>query len=220
MQILNRQKLSFVALMWTVIVNTLNATSFTRPPYPFYAGVIGGYGSTTWNGLVPRAENQNLALKLSSPTEVSEGGSVWGMYLGCEPFPYFALEASFIKYPTAFIHFDSTSLFSFTNNDVHVFRTHTQSVNLMAKLMIPLPSTPIRIYSSAGVAGVYRKDMLVNDSYASPTFGFGANYNLTTRLVAEVGANYTAGFGEPTINPSDSYFPFLYAVFARIGFRF
>jgi len=142
------------------------------------------------------------------------------MYLGCEPFPFFALEGSFIKYPTAFIHFDESSIFSFINEDLTGFRTHTNSASLMAKLMVPIPTTPIKIYSSAGIAGVYRKDMLVNDHYVRPTFGFGANYNLTTRLMAEIGANYTAGFGEPTISPSDSYFPFLYAVFARLGFRF
>ena len=35
--------------------------------HPFYVGVDGGYGSTTWNGLVPAPANMNLGMMTSTP---------------------------------------------------------------------------------------------------------------------------------------------------------
>ena len=42
--------------------------------YPFYIGMLGGYGSTTWQGLVPKKANQNAAIIISTPKSVEEGG--------------------------------------------------------------------------------------------------------------------------------------------------
>ncbi|MFI4919668.1 MAG: hypothetical protein ACHP65_08950, partial [Legionellales bacterium] len=35
--------------------------------HPFYVGAIAGAGSTTWEGLVPSHENQNMAINISTP---------------------------------------------------------------------------------------------------------------------------------------------------------
>ena len=188
--------------------------------HPFYVGATGGYGSTTWAGLVPSEENQNLAISLSTPIKVNEGGGVWGFFGGYEWTPYFALEASYMRYPKATVTFDSVSLFSFSNDGLTHFATRTETVSAMGKVMLLVPNTELRVYSSLGVAGVHRDDMLASDWRPSPTFGVGFNYHLTEHLMGELGANYTAGYGESQLNPTEVYFPFLYAAFLRLAYCF
>lgn len=188
--------------------------------HPFYLGVVGGTGSTTWEGLVPSQENQNIALSMSTPIHVHEGGNVWGFLTGYEFTPYFALEANYLHYPDATIHFDSMSLFSFKNDGLLEFTTQTEMFSLIGKIMLIIPNSKIRVFSSAGFAEVHRKDMNKNQWRASPTFGVGFNYHLTDHFMGEFGGNYTAGFGESQLNPADSYFPFLYSVSLRLAYCF
>ena len=159
-------------------------------------------------------------MSLSTPTEVNEGGGVWGVYSGYELNHFFALEASYMRYPNAQVSFDPVSLFSFMNNDLTEFTTHTESVNLMGKVMLFIPNTTIRAYSSFGAAGIHRDDVLYDHWRLSPTFGIGLNYNLMPHVMGEIGANYTAGYGEAQLNPTDVYIPFLYSVFLRLAYRF
>ncbi len=187
--------------------------------HPFYFGGVGGWGSTTWQGLVPKAENQNWAISLSTPVAVEEGGGVWGLTLGYELTPSFAFEANYMAFPDAKITFDEYSLYSFQENSL-ILNTKTQTASLSAKLMLIVPKTSVRLFSSAGVAGVFRQDQINNSYRVSPTFGFGINVLLTERILAEIGTNYTAGYGESEINPVLDFVPFLYSVFAKVAFRF
>ena len=177
--------------------------------HPFYLGIQGGAGSTTWDGLVPSEENQNGALMMTIPVRVKEGGGVYGGFAGYELTPYFALEAGYMHYPDARVSFDETSLFSFIHENEEGFLTHTNAFSLMGKLMLVIPNTKLRVYSNAGAADVHRKDMLLDDWRISPTFGFGINYNFTPHIMGEIGGNYTAGFGESQLDPTETYFPFL-----------
>lgn len=188
--------------------------------HPFYAGLMGGYGSTTWQGLVPSKENSNMALSISTPIEAEEGGGVWGLFLGYELAPFFAIEANYIHYPAAIVTFDELSLFSFSNDNLTNLDTQTQTANLMGKIMMFLPRTNVRIYSSAGVAEIFRNDMLLTETKYSPTFGAGINYKLNNVLMLEIAGNYTAGFGESQLNPAETFFPFLYSVMAKAALCF
>lgn len=185
-----------------------------------YVGAIGGYGSTTWEGLVPTKENQNLALSMSTPIRVKEGGRVWGVFTGYEFARSFALELSYMRYPDAKISFDSMSLFSFMNDNLVTFTTKTETLDLKAKIMLLIPHTPIRVYSSVGAASLHRNDMLVNEWRLSPAFGAGFNFHFSEHLMGELGGNYTAGYGEAQLTPTDSYFPFLYSVVFRLAYCF
>lgn len=188
--------------------------------HPFYIGVTGGYGSTTWNGLVPPNDKQSAAMVLSTPINVHEGGGIWGILAGYEPIPFFAVEANYTRYPNAKIFFDPMSLVAFENNGLTEINTSTDSVALMAKFMLFIPHTEIRAYSSAGVARVHRQDPLKECWRISPTFGLGFNYDFTDRIMGELGANYTGGYGESELDPAEDYVPFLYSVFLRVAFRF
>ncbi len=188
--------------------------------YPFYIGAIGGYGATTWVGLVPPKEKQNLAMSLTTPIEVNEGGAVWGFFGGYELSPFFAIEASYMKFPDARVVFDEGSLFSFDNDELLEFTSRTETVNLMGKIMLIIPKTNIRLFSSIGATGIHREDLLRDEWRLRPTFGVGFNYNFTPHVMGEIGGNYTAGYGEAEINPTESYFPFLYSVTMRLAYRF
>lgn len=187
---------------------------------PVYIGVIGGYGSTTWDGLVPSGGNKNSAMSMSTPVEVNEGGAVWGALIGYEVNPFFAIEANYMRYSTADVIFDAESLFAFTHDDTTRFSSHTDAYSLMGKIMINVGSTRLKAYSSAGIANLRREDMLLDEQRLSPTFEVGFIYPFATHFMAEIVGNYTAGFGESQLNPADSYFPFLYSVTARLAYHF
>lgn len=205
-----------------LLASSGNASEVNKVPKStaFYVGLIAGYGSTTWDGLVPSSSNKNLAMSMSTPIEVSEGGKVWGALLGYEFNPFFAIEANYIRYPHGEVSFDSQSLFAFNNNGMTQFSTHTETLSLMGKIMLLIPKTNFRAYSSAGFSNLHREDLIVNEWRANPTFGVGVNYPITHNVMAELAGNYTAGFGESQLNPADTYFPFLYSITARLAYRF
>lgn len=188
--------------------------------YPFYLGAVGGWGATTWQGLVPTDENQNSALSISTPIEVKEGGGVWGFSAGYELTPFFAFEANYMHFPDALLTFDQDSFFAFEQDGLTELRTHTQTASLIAKIMLVLPKTSMRLFSGAGVASVWRNDTLNATYRISPTFAVGVNMNFNEHLMGELGTTYTAGYGEPEINPTKDFVPFLYSFFVKAALRF
>jgi hypothetical protein len=211
--------LSFIIYFYTTLLSFAAVT----PPsdkfrYPFYVGLLGGYGSTTWNGLVP--ENQNAATTLSTPTNVSEGGFTWGLFAGYEFIPQFALEAAYMRYQPAKLYFDPMSIFTFDYDGLTELITKTETASLMGKIMLIIPHTTIRAYSSVGVAMVHRYDEIKNIWRARPTFGAGFNYNFTEHWMGEIGINYVAGYGQAELDPTKDYVPFLYSAFLQIAYRF
>jgi len=187
--------------------------------YHFYAGGSAGYGSTTWQGLVPSEEKQNIAINISTPINTTEGGGVFGAFAGYEFAPYFALEAGYMHFPNAKLSFDETSLFAFDHNDNTTLITQTEMASLVAKIMLLIPKTSVRAYSSFGIADVHRDDDIKDQWHVAPTFGFGLNYNITPHIMSEISANYAAGYGESEISPIDDYIPFLYAISFKLAYR-
>ena len=186
---------------------------------PFYIGLNAGFGSTTWSGLVPLQENQNVALNISTPIKVQEGGVVYGAFAGYEFTSYFALEASYRHYPSARVTFDAFSLFAFDHEDRTYFDTDTEALNLMAKVMLTIPRSTARLYSSFGVAEVHRVDELAKQWRLGPTFGVGFNVNVTEHFMVDLGFNYTAGYGESELNPANAFIPFLYSAALGLAYR-
>ena len=206
-------------LFWPVLACSGNAVSELPESHAFYVGVNGGYGSTTWVGLVPEIENQNMVLTMSTPVDVQEGGGIWGGFAGVEFTPFFALEANYLSFPDATVYFDENSFFSFENDQRTELNTKTQAVSFMAKFMITLPRTKVRAYSSFGVGGIHRNDEINNTWIAAPSFGVGLNYVFSEHVMGELVGNYISGYGTSELNPAKDYVPFLYAAYARIAYR-
>jgi hypothetical protein len=213
-----------ITLLCGALISFIVSISYAGTPIndkfhnPFYVGLTGGYGSTTWGELVP--PDQNAAMSLSTPVSVSEGGFAWGLFAGYEFIPQFGLEASYMHYQAARLYFDPMSLFSFNYDGLTELTSRTESVTLMAKIMLVIPTTTIRVFSSAGAGGVHRYDAIKNIWRLRPTFGAGFNYNITDHWMTELGVNYIAGYGVPELNPTKDYVPFLYSAFLRIAYRF
>lgn len=186
----------------------------------YYVGGVLGSGYTTWGGLVPSEENRNDAMSVSTPILVREGGAVWGFFGGYEITPYFAIEANYMDYPEAVVTFDEDSLFAFEHDGLTKLRTNTQTGSLMAKIMLIIPESPFRLYSAAGIAGIWRDDEINTAHRVSPTFAFGVTLNVSKRIMFEVGTNYTAGYGESEINPANDYIPFVYSFYGKAAIRF
>ncbi len=187
--------------------------------HPLYIGAAGGYGSTTWNGLVPTDENMNMGMRTSTPLSVTEGGGMWGAFIGYEISPHFALEASYARYPHATVFFDEESLFAFENNGFLELHTDTDAFTFMAKIMLDIPRTKLRGYSSFGVAEIHRWDDMMESRCDSPTFGVGLVYDVTPHVFAELAFNYIAGNGESELNPAKDYVPFLYSGMFKLAYR-
>lgn len=188
--------------------------------HPFYFGLAGGYGSTTWYGLVPNDKNQNLAILLSTPIKVNEGGAVYGFFAGFEISPHFTVEATYWHYPNAEVIFSPDSLFAYEHGDRIKFNTATYNIGLIGKLMIDVPNTNFHLFSGGGIARIYRSDEVTNQSRLSATFTFGLNYDFSAHWMGQVGANYTAGYGVSELNPANGYIPFLYSGYLGLAYRF
>lgn len=208
------------SLFFCAVATVLAATAPVFITHPIYAGATGGYGSTTWEGLVPTPVNQNMAMKTSTPVMVREGGIVWGVFAGYEFSPSFALEANYMRYPKAAISFDELSMFAFDNDGLLQLYTDTETISIMAKVMLMIPRTTMRVYSSFGAAEIHRWDDMNENKRYSPTFGVGFNYPLSEHVLSEVGINYTAGYGESELNPARDYVPFLYSACVKLAYRF
>ena len=187
--------------------------------YPFYVGVNGGYGATTWKGLVPKIDNQNMVLSMSTPVDVQEGGGVWGGVMGFEFSSHWGVELNYLAYPRATVLFNEGSFFAFENEGQTELSTQTEAVSLMAKIMVAVPHTVFRAYSSVGVGWIHRDDVINNMWLAVPSFGAGLNYLFSEHVMGELAANYMSGYGESELSPANNYIPFLYAVYFRLAYR-
>lgn len=212
---------NFLALLFLIFfASTAKGVTPTSNNYPFYIGVTGGYGSTTWGQLVPQKANEIGAMNTSTPVSVNEGGAIWGLEFGYEFIPLFALEGDYMHYPTAHIHFDPSSIFTFDHHGLTKFDSYTDSLNLIGKFMLFIPHTEMRVFSSVGGAFVYRHDVINDIFRLCPVFGVGINYNVTPRVMLELGLDYTAGYGESELDPAEDFVPFLYTAFLRVAYRF
>lgn len=191
------------------------------PNYPlFYVGINAGYGSTTWDGLVPSPKNKNEVICISAPTEAVEGGVLWGVLAGVEFNPYLALEATYQQYPHAKIIFEETSLFAYDHHEHKGLTSDTDSISLVAKVMTFIPNTCARIFSGVGLAVTHRDDIVYDRRKIKPTFVFGANFTADRHWMLEVGVTYTAGDGQAELDPVKDYVPFLYSAGVRLDYRF
>lgn len=112
------------------------------------------------------------------------------------------------------------SLFAFNHDYLTDFKTKTEQISFMGKILLGVPYTNARIFSSAGIALLHREDLILRKWRLSPTFGFGGNFQFDEHVMGEIAGNFTAGFGESRLEPSDSFFPFLYSVSFRFIYFF
>ncbi len=206
-----------------LISTNLSANEYTNliqtvKRHPFYVGVLGGFGSTNWNGLVDIKAYTDGSYS-SVPIKAYNSGFDWGLIGGVDITPYFGLETQFHHYQTTKLFFAEGNVY-FNDYGAHTLYTHTSSVALMAKVMAPIFNTGMRFYSEVGPAVTHREDHITSTSHGAASFGAGINYNLNPWVMVQLGFNYTTGFGKSTNVPVDDYIPFLYSVDLALVGRF
>lgn len=212
--------LTSLALLYYCFLSTqtFGALSHTVKK-PLYVGLSAGYGNTTWEGLVPPLHKQNIAMSMSTPKQVEEGGGVWGVFAGYELMPYLAIETSYLHYHNAEVTFDENSIFAFDRDGMTTFTTRTETISLTGKIMMFFPRSEVRAYSSFGYTEMHRQDLISAHWIPTPTFGAGINYNFSEHVMGEFGGTFTTGKGQSELNPVEDYYPFLYAVVLRLAYR-
>jgi hypothetical protein len=195
--------------------------SIGQVSHPLYGGLTVGYGTTTWDGLIADDKDEYLAMAVSTPIDVNEGGTIGGAFIGYEVFQSFALEFSYTHYSSARLYFDEMSLVTYEYGGITTFVTQTNNYALVGKFMVTVPHTKnVRIFSSVGPSVTHRQDIVYDHWQLTPTFNFGFDMDITEHIILEVGANYTAGTGISELDPVEDYIPFLYSGFTRFAWRF
>ncbi len=186
---------------------------------PWYIGAQFGYGSSTWGKLVPVYDVD--VMEQTVPRSVKEEGFSSGVAVGYEFNRHFTLEGNYIHYPKAIIKFSPDSKFAFDHNKTR-FSTHSESFSVMAKFManVPYTSHRWRVFSSFGVGALYRHDMLRHMWHFGPGFGAGAIWDISKRLLGELGFQLYAGDAKSEFEPVKDYIPFLYTAYGKISYRF
>ena len=193
--------------------------------HPFYFGPLFGYGSTDWSMLVVNCGNENdpfcdpSLLTVSAPIAAGDDGWVWGATVGYEVKPFWAVETSFMRFPNTVVTFDESSLYG-DRYDLSSFRSTTWALMAVAKFMTQISNTGFRGFANAGIDFTFRSDVIRNAMRVNPTFGVGVNYAFEENIMFEMGFQYVPGYGEAIEMPAIEYMPFLYAITAKLMYRY
>lgn len=201
-----------------------------------YGGVSLGYGSTDWSLITTKNTNSNLAT-MSTPIKADDKGLVWGFFLGYQITKHFGLEAYYSSYPETKLIFAEGNYY-FPGNKRNTAFSETSVYGVIARAILEM-NNKLSGFIDFGMAIIHRKDKTamcsntdtfgtcasadlkkVNAIRVSPTFGAGVTYNITKKVISELGFQYTAGYGQSNMTPVFDYIPFLYSVYFRLGYRF
>lgn len=225
----------FVALLCAILFSFDSSLAVNDYPEfwkknPFYLGAVIGYGSTDWSMLVIHCDpndaqcDQDMVALLSESAPVAAGddGAAWGVTVGYEINPTWALESSFIRFPTTLVHINASSLFyttAFPNTVAANFSSETWGFILVGKFMTQIAHSGVRGFANAGLDITHRQDIFTEKSQISATFGVGVNYVFQSDVMLELFFQYIAGYGRSNEIPIVYYMPFLYTVGVKLLYR-
>lgn len=181
--------------------------------YPMYVGPIFGYGTTTWRQIVGRDDLS----RLSTPVNVEEGGFTYGLLIGYNLSTWFALEASYVRIPTATIYLDPESSDDYP---IKQFNNRTNLYTIVGKFIVPISDTNVGAFADAGMGIVQRSDFYANVSRITGAFGFGFMVNPVQHLLVQVGFRLYMGYGRSEALPVKDFVPFVYTVHMAVAYRF
>lgn len=179
--------------------------------HPFYIGAIAGYGNTNWQEMI----SLDGVSATSTPIDAGGSGLTLGAMAGYQITRYFAVEGNYMHFPESHITFAPNNVYGITS-----FDSETNEYAVLAKFMVPVGHTKLKIFSEIGPSYVQRNDDMANKGHFGGGFGVGADYDFNARWFTELNLNYFTGFGESELKPAYDYVPFLYTLNLRVGYRF
>lgn len=219
--------ISMVAMSWASL-------AAAQVEHPFYMGASLGYGSTDWSELVNHDSNPSDASQVlnAAPESAEDKGRDYGFFVGYTFTPNYALELTYRRFQTSYIHFDTDYSQYYTNNNVQIanFDSSTYNYSLLNKFIWNVTDN-FGLFSDFGPGYTHRYDILAGASNGTSngpqglgqlvaTFGAGANYEITPHFMATVEGDYSTGWGKSELYPVDNYVPFLYSVDFKLAYRF
>lgn len=207
-------------------LSLLSISTYAAQPTPqkpvdtnsFYAGFLLGYGSTDWNQIACHncVGTMNALALNGTPMSAEDTGFAWGLFVGYQPKPYFAIEGTFVRYKDAYITFSEFNLYPGNLTDL---TSQTHSYSLVMKFLVPLARPNVKAFADAGMVVVHRMDKLANVARVGGSFGVGVMADLSQRVLAEMGFQFSTGFGKSEVLPANDYVPFIYIIYGRLGYR-
>jgi opacity protein-like surface antigen len=219
------KKHTFFLLPVLFLVNTAIAAN----GYPWYIGASLGYGDTDWAELVSNEAGVNSAV----PTAASDSGFAYSFLTGYNFSPNFAIQLTYDRFPSAVMKFESDS----NAYNLLSMRSSTYSLDLIAKLMVPISTTRFKVYTGIGPEIMHRKDYdlqpLSQDNlnpfeniFSGETewnlgavFVGGFEYDIGQRWFADLGFKFFTGNGKASSLPVQAYVPFVYTVMFTLAYR-
>lgn len=182
--------------------------------YPFYVGVLSGYGDTTWGELV--SDDSTTLIALATPVKATDHGPILGVMAGYQVNPNFALESTFVHFSDTKVRFLDFSFYS----PVREFNTRTTAFSVVGKFMVPVKRFSMSPYADAGLSLTHRKDILANKYQVGAEFGLGVVKDITKRFFADASFQFQTGYAVSELRPADDFIPFLLSGQLRLGYRF
>jgi opacity protein-like surface antigen len=195
----------------------------------FYAGVLTGYASTTWKGLV----GSDLPSLVSTPATAKEGGIEWGGLVGYQFNRGFSVELDYLNLPKASMTFNPISVYVVDDN-VTAMNSSTQAIALSTKIFAPM-GVRWRLFGKVGVEATHRTDDITGVNNPSlphsntlahfrwrvgAIFGVGFSYDINSHWMTQFGFDYLTGYGESNHYPVYTYTPFIYAGYINLAYHY
>tara|TARA_R110000868_G_scaffold410505_1_gene698746 strand:- start:33607 stop:34332 length:726 start_codon:yes stop_codon:yes gene_type:complete len=201
------------------------------PKLNFYVGFGMGVGTTDWSQLVDH--DYDPLVDLSAPTSVNSGGMTTDLFVGYKILDRFAIEARYVHYPQASIHFRHVNMHEILPIDpiptpvpnpygLYDFSTDTNSVAIVGKFYVPIVKRwHLRAFADVGINYTQRKDIMVGtQGDYMPTFGGGIVWRFAPRFQTSFEFQYAVGDGASTFDPVKQFMPFLYNADLRLAYLF
>ncbi len=192
-----------------------------------YAGLIGGYGNDDWSSMVVSYNNvADIATYNSNPAGVDGKGALFGLNAGYQFNAHVAVEAEYVKMPTANVSMKYFGSASLERN----ISSQLSYAAITLKLMAPIFNSNFTFFAEAGPAYEWRKDSAswdLLDEYPAvsvgtwaPLFGGGFMYRMDQHWQSELAFQYLPGTGKSVGDPMNYYIPEIYAGQFKLDYIF
>lgn len=180
----------------------------------FYAGILGGYGSTNWS----RLATNDPTLQATLPASASDTGFTGGLFIGDDINQYFGIEIRYQKFADSQIDF---TLNEYNPPDFAPF-SMTSKISagmFLGKLRIPL-NNKFQAYSILGGSYTMRSDRLASVNGFGGVFGAGTDFAINTHWHNSLEFDFVTGNAAINETPAQNYQPFLTSFADKVIFYF
>lgn len=210
--LINLSRILFLLLIANVAFSALEKKTTDR--HSLYIGMLNGFASTDWSQIAcPNCADTDFIL-VSLPKTADDTGYAWGAFLGYQINRSFALELTYTHYPVTTLHFVIPN-----DYNTATIKSNTSTYSFVGKFLVPIYSSPISAFASAGLVAIDRTDQIADVVRVGAAFGLGLFADITPRIIGEFGFQFDTGYGKAEIDEVNDYVPFIYIIYAKLGYR-